>query len=489
MFNVVIAEFRHETNTFSDKRTDLECYKRRSYVLGEAILPYFRAVRCELGGFINVLEPEPDIRLTPVLAANAMPAGPVTGEMFADTCARMTAALRAQDKVDAVLLSLHGAMVTEISQDGEGDFLEAIRQVVGEDTLIVATLDLHANLTEKMQKNADVLINCDEYPHSDMYERGLEAARCVLRTLRGEIRPVMRCARKPLLLASVPTALPAMKQYVDQVHEIEKDPRVLTVSISHGFFCADTAETGLTVVAVTDNDPELAQAIADKIASEIWESRRELRRPLYSAGEAIALAEKEPEGPVVLADVTDNPGGGSTCDGTHLLRAMIEKDVQDAAVALIYDPESVEAAERAGVGNTVHLRLGGKERPEILGGPIECEAYVKLLCDGKYKNAGPMGGGLPVDLRKSAVVVIGGIEVIVSCNITQPFDPQIFRAHGIEPAAKKILVVKSTIHFRAAFEPLAKRVIDVECPGLLPQDPRKLHYVRVKRPAYPLDEI
>ena len=228
-----------------------------------------------------------------------------------------------------------------------------------------------------------------------------------------------------------------MQKHVQRAAGFEKEPGVLSVSIGHGFFCADILEAGLTTLAVTDGDAARAQEIADALADGIWADRALLQRRFYTPEDAIEEARRENAWPVIFADVADNPGGGSTGDGTHLLRAMLKAGVRDAAVALICDPESVAMAEKAGVGNVVHLRLGGKQRPEILGGPIECDAYVKSLNDGKYINDGPMGGGMPMDLQKTAVVVVDGIEVIVSCNVTQTYDVQVFRSHGIEPLKRK----------------------------------------------------
>lgn len=440
-----------------------------------------------MGAFLEVLSRQSEVELIPVVSAGAMPSGPVTDDVAECIRNQVVDAIHTAGKVDGVLLSLHGAMVTESSEDGEGDFLEAIRETVGDDIPIISTLDLHSNFTEKMHANATALIYCDYYPHTDMYERGIEAAELMLATLRGKLKPTMRYAKKPLLLASMATAGPVMKKFVDMAHEFEKNPRVLAVSISHGFFCADIYDLGIGVVVVTDNDGELAQQIADEIADKMWAQRAALIRKLYDADEAITEALGAEEGPIVLSDGADNPGDGSPCDGTHLLRAMIEHDVQNAAVALMFDPESVDMAEKAGVGNEVSLRLGGKIRPDILGEPIECQAYVKLLSDGRYVNKGVMGRGLPVDLMKSAVVVIGGIEVIVTSNVAQPIDAEILRSHGIEPKDKKIIVLKSTVHFRADFEPLAAKILDVECPGLLPQDVTTLDYKNCRRPMYPLD--
>lgn len=489
MFHVVIGEFEHETNTFSSKKTDYACFCGREYMEGDSILSYYKGTNSEMGGVVDILSGQKDIRLWPSVAADAIPAGPVTADMWRRVRDVLAATIAKAGKVDGVLLCLHGAMVTELSEDGEGDLLEEVRALVGPEVPIMATLDLHANITEKMLRCATVLCPYRAYPHSDQRERGIEAAGLMLRTLRGEIRPVMRYAKRPFLLAAIPTAMPAMHKHVQRAAEFEGQSGVLSVSIGHGFFCADIKEAGLTTLCVTNGDADRAQDIAEQLAEGIWQDRAALQRTFYTPEQAIAQAREENLRPVVFADVADNPGGGSTGDGTHLLRAMLKAGVRDAAVALICDPESVDAAFAAGAGSTVSLRLGGKQCPEVLGEPIECQAYVKSLHDGRYVNDGPMSGGLAVDLQGSAVVVVDGIEVIVVRNVTQPYDVQIFRAHGIEPLRRSIVVVKSSVHFRAAFEPLAKKVYDIECPGLMPQNPRAMTYKNLRRPMYPLDEI
>jgi microcystin degradation protein MlrC len=240
---------------------------------------------------------------------------------------------------------------------------------------------------------------------------------------------------------------------------------------------------------VADKDKELAEKTTKELAELIWSLRRELKPDYLAVEPAVAAALAAKEGPVILADQSDNPGGGSTCDGTHILRAMLEKGIKDAAVALIIDPAAVAACHAAGVGATVELSLGGKARPDLLGAPLECTAYVRLLSDGRYINRGQINGGILVDLKKSAVVLIDGIQVIIGSNVTQPYDLEIFYAHGIDPARQKVLLVKSTIHFRAAFEPIASQIINVAAPGLLIMDPAQVDYKRSRRPIYPLDDI
>jgi len=489
MFRIIIAEFKHETNTFSSQRTDFAAYRRSLYAIGDDLVSILTDTATEVGGMLDVLQDEPDVSLIPVVAANAIPAGPVAADVFEDVRDRLAGAIRAHAPVDGILLCLHGAMVTENSEDGEGDLLEAVRQAAGDGTWVMATLDLHANITQKMSRFANVLINYDYYPHADMVDRGREVAQFMLQTLRGEIHPVMVCKSVPIILPPLSTNEAVLRPFVDQMHAYEATPGVLTVSIAHGFLCADIHELGMTVVAVTDQDPEHATRIADELAARLWQDRHRLKPENMSVDEALDEAEKSAEGPVILADLTDNPGGGSPGDGTHILRAMIRRKVKNAAVALICDPESVASCVKAGVGQTVKLRLGGHIYPDLLGQPIECEAYVRLVSDGRYRNRGPMSGGVVVDLQKSAVVLIGGIEVIVTAQVTQPYDVEIFYAHGIDPVQKHLLLLKSTNHFKAAFGPIARRVLNVSVPGLLAQDPRSVDYQNCRRPIYPLDEM
>ncbi|MBQ2865905.1 MAG: M81 family metallopeptidase [Clostridia bacterium] len=489
MFNIVIAELRHETNTFSTIKTDLNAFKNRNYVYGDRLISAYRGIKAELGGFIDVLEKQEDVNIIPAIGANAMPSGKVTQDAIDNICSHMLNALNGPAKVDGVLISLHGAMVTENSDDGEGDFLELVRNAVGADVPIMATLDLHATVTDKKLKNADVLIAYDKYPHSDMYDRAVELAECMLGTLRGELRPVMYSRRLPLVLPMLCTDFGEMAQLVGLSHDIEKDPCVISASFCHGFFAADVHDSGVSTIVVTNNDAKKAEEYAGVLADAIWERRSLLKRDDMTPEDAVAEAKAFSDGLVILADVNDNPGSGSGCDGTHLLRAMLDAGCDNAAIAHIYDPESVRRAMSAGVGNTVHLHLGGKTYPDLLGEPVECDAYVKLISDGKYVNKGPMSGGMTVDLKGSAVVNINGIDVIISSNITQAHDVNIFYAHGIDITQKKMIAVKSAVHFRASFGEYAKRIIDVECRGLIPLSPQNVDYQKLRRPIYPLDTI
>lgn len=488
MHRVIIGAVFHETNTFWPFGTGLEEFKKRNYFLDDVVIEKFRGTRTVLGAFIEVLE-ENGIEVIPTIAAIAEPSGPVTAEAIAQIKQDLFDRCRKAGKVDGILLSMHGAMVTDNDDDGDGEFLESLRAVVGKAIPVVAALDLHTNLTARMVDNATALIPYREYPHADMYHRGLDAAKLMLRILNEEVKPVMKYTRLPMFTALMETGGEACRPIMEQSEEIRRHPGIINASVLHGFYAADTADTCASALVISDGDAELAQQMADQLAETTWKQRVKLGHlDTYTPEEAIAEAEML-EGPVVFADVCDNPGAGSSEDGTHLLRALLKAGVKNVAYAMICDPETVEACIKVGVGNTVEIRLGGKKDAALLGEPIICTAYVKMISDGTYANRGPMHGGLTVNIQKSVVVVVDGISIIVGSVPTQVYDIEIFQSHGLSLKDFKILVVKSSVHYRAAFGPHCKKAFSVECPGGLVVDPKNLCYKKCSRPIYPLDEI
>ena len=487
MYRIIIGSIFHETNTFLPLLTGLEEFRKRNYLIGDDVVQYFHDTHTVLGAFIETLRQNDDCEIIPSIAAIAEPSGLVKSDAIHEIKTVLSETLIREGKVDGILLSLHGAMVTEDEEDGDGDILQSLRAFVGNNVPIVTTLDLHANLTEKMVTNADVFIPYQEYPHVDMYDCGLEAAKIMLKILWGEINPVMRWRHLPLLPAL--TSSGNYSQFRKTIQDIKKDKDVLSASILHGFYLADTKDTGAATLAITNGDSEAAQKIADDLAWTFWINKEYfLSLPTYTPEEAIEDANHINDKPVVFADICDNPGIGSTGDGTHLLRAMIDAKVKDAAYAIITDAETVNLCHKAGVGAYVDIHLGRKQYPELLGTPINCRAYVKKLQDGRYINRGPMHGGLQVNLQKSAVIVVDGITIIVSSIATQTYDIEIFQSHGIMLSDFKILVVKSSIHYRAAFGPYSKKMYSIECPGALTVNPENVNYKKCSRFIYPLDK-
>jgi len=423
-----------------------------------------------------------------VIAANAWPGGVVTRDMFNLVKNLIINVIRNEKNIDGILLSLHGAMALEDSPDGEGDLLETIRTIIGNNIPIIASLDLHANITKKMIVHADSLFPFDNYPHTDMYERGFEAAVALSNLLRKKIKPVLRMKKLQFITPPIRTEESPFKDFLDLAHKWEKKSKVISVSIVAGFSYADIYESGVSVLAQTDNDIQLAQNIVESIAEDMIKRRSEFVHRTLSIKEAIKIGINAEKIPVVLAEVSDNPGGGSPGDGTELLRELINMKAQNVAYANICDPETVDVAIKSGVGSEVLVELGGKSAYN-LGDPIETLGVVKTIADGKFRNKGPMSHGLMNNMGRTVVLGIEGIDIIVTERSFQPWDPQIFRRVGIEPTDKQILVVKSAAHYRAAFGEFASQMIDVDTPGLAPVNIKKLEFKNIRRPIYPLDDL
>ena len=482
-----LAMLSHETNTFSNVPTDRAQFEARHLHYGGEIVETFRGTGTCLGGMIGAAE-RLGARLVPSVAAAASPAGRVTRDIYAHVKDRMLADLRAAGPVDGVLLDLHGAMVTEGLDDGEGDVIAAVRAAVGPDVPIAVTLDLHGNLTEAMVRGADLLHGYKTYPHVDMAERGVEAAERLADTIAGRIRPTAAFRRPPLLppIGSQRTAVGPMRRLYDMADEMERDPKVVSVSILAGFPYADIPEAGLGVYVVTDDDPALAEALAERLARAAWAERHEFVHAGLPVPEAVRRAIASPHRPVVLADMADNTGGGAAGDGTEILRELVRVGARSAVVAGLWDPAAVEACARAGVGQRITLPVGGKV-DDRHGAPLTVTGVVRTLSDGRFVHKGPMGRGLPGRLGTTAVLDVDDVKVILISYRWQTLDPEMLRFVGLEPLDHKIVVVKSTIHYRAAIEPLAAEIIEVDAPGLSSSNLDRFRFERVRRPIFPLD--
>ena len=476
----------HETNTFSPVRTTIESFKNGAYHIGEEIIEAFAGTSTITGGFIDAAE-QLDMQLVPLLWTFATPSGTVEQAVYDTLKAEFIACLDDAGQIDGVLLDLHGAMVTEDIEDAEGDFIRSVREAVGP-VPIVVTLDLHANITEEMATYANTIIGFDTYPHVDCYERGIEAGELIAAIVRGRISPTMVYRQLPLLTAPPAqcTMKPLMGDVVKRLHALEEKKGVVTATLSMGFPFADIHDAGVSVLVTTDDDEPLATKYADEFASYLWKIRDDFRIHLATVEEAIGYADRIQGGPIVLAEGSDNPGGGGPCDGTTILRAFIDADVQDAVIAVIADPDSVESAMAAGVGNSVALNVGGKT-DKTHGAPVALTGYVKTISDGTFVNKGPMGRGKTSAMGRTAVVKVGGVEIILTERRIQPFDTEVLRSVGIEPTDRKLIALKSAVHFRAAYTPIARHILEVDTPGVHSPNLFRYEYQKLRRPIYPLD--
>ena len=477
----------HETNTFSNVPTDRAQFEARDLRYGGEILEVYRDTGTCLGGMIGAAE-RLGATLVPSIAASASPAGRVTRDIYEHVKHRMLADLERAGRLDGVLLDLHGAMVPEGIDDGEGDIIAAVRAVVGPGVPIAVTLDFHGNLGRDMIGKADLLHGYKTYPHVDMAERGAEATERLAQVVSGRIKPTAAWRKPPLMppLGRQGTARGPMRRLYDMADEMEKDPKVISISLFAGFPYADIPDAGLGIYVVTDDDPALAERLAGQLERVAWEHRHEFIHSALPVTEAVARALAAEGRPIVLADMADNTGGGAAGDGTEILRELLRVGARGATVACVWDAAAVAACVKAGVGARITLEIGGKV-DDRHGAPVSVTGTVRTLSDGRFVHRGPMMRGLPGRLGPTAVLDVNDVKVILISYRWQTLDPEMIRFVGIDPLLEKILVVKSTIHYRAAFEPIAKEIIEVDAPGLSSSNLSRFEYRRIRRPIFPLD--
>lgn len=490
-FTVLTAEFSHESNTFSRCPADYAAFLDRGVRLGEDAIAERGNANTPIAGFLDIGRPA-GWRVIHAISAAAQPSGPVTREAF-DRIAGVIVetAKEHAGEIDGVLLGLHGAMVPEFCEDGEGELLERLRAVLGPDVPIGITLDPHANVTRKMTELANIVVSYKTYPHVDVRETGKLAAGIMQRTMTGEIRPVTLRAERPMLeeVNGGRTDIGPMVERIAKARAYEKEPGVFAVSVNGGFGNADIEEVGPTVLVTCEGDRDRHQAFAEALVDDMWQRRFEKVTDFLSVEDAVAEARSyvATSGPLIIADYADNPGGGGYGDATGLLKGMIEADLEDACFGPMVDPEVAAELSKGRPGSTVSVRLGGKVDPEIGGGPLELTGTLVSVSDGAYVGDGPMLGGLRGSWGACAVLRVGDIEILVTTIRSQMTDLQQFRAFGIDPAAKRVVGLKSMQHFRAAFEPIAGKVTVCDSGALCTPDLSKLPYRRVRRPLFPLD--
>lgn len=483
---VAIGQLVHETNTFSKVHTDKKLFEQWDWSTGKDILEKYTDVRDSLGGMIDCARRE-RIELAPTFSAYAYPSGEITEETYSAAEAELLNGIERSGSVDAVCLALHGAAVTEDHDDLEGRILAAVRDLVGSQTPIVATLDLHGNITEEMVEHADVLLGVNYYPHVDFYERGVEALSITKQIVEGDIEPVMRLLRLPLLIPMSTTNLPPAQGVNEVCWKWEESLHVIDCTFFHGFPYADIPKAGVSIVAIANGQAEEADQATEEVASYIQDRRDEFFPEYPSPDEGVKQAKKAAGRPVIINETSDNPGVGCPGDGTRLLGTMLEANLTDACFGYIFDPDVADHAHSSGVGEYIEIQLGGKT-DSLHGEPLNCRAYVKVLSDGQFVHTSPMWQGKKVNLGRSARLQIGSIDVLVCSVKSQVLDEQIFALHGIDVTRYDIVALKSSQHFRASFEPVSGNIITVDSPGLGTTKLSSFHYERLNEHIYPLSE-
>jgi len=493
-FHVLTAEFIHESNTFKKGETGLHAFQVDTLHEGEAAIARHGDVNAELAGFLDVAR-EKGWNVTHTISAHASPGARVSREAYDHIAGKICAAAAAhKDTLDGILLGLHGAMVPDFCEDGEGELLKRLRAIVGLDMPIAATLDLHAMVTPDMVANADIYVSYKTYPHVDMRVTGRHAARLLDDAMAGRVRPATLRAHRPMLdeANGGRTDIPESKALYDAAAAHEAEPGILAVSVNAGFAEADILEMGPTVLVTHDRSvsgaAKRAREIAEAIADRIWEGRRNVVNDFLPVETAAEIAKSHGDGrPLLVADYADNPGAGAYGDATNLLKAMVEAGVTNASFSPMIDPEAAAELHRHKVGDTVTLAVGGKSDPLFGGAPLTLTGEIRLLSDGAFTGDGPIMGGVSHTFGPTAVFRVDGIDILIVTENEQMLDQQQLRAFGIDPEKKSVLALKSMQHFRAAFEPIASRTIVCDSGALATPQAAKRPYRRVRRPVWPLD--
>ncbi|MEX1663432.1 M81 family metallopeptidase [Thioclava sp. 15-R06ZXC-3] len=490
-YSVLSAEIVHETNTFSIVPTDLAAFRRHYLLTGAEAVSVRGDHNTELAGFLDVARAD-GWALTHVLSAAAGPGGRVTRAAFDELVNPLVAAARAA-KHDGILLALHGAMVTDYCEDGEGEILSRLRKVVGRDVPIAVTLDPHANVTRAMCDLADIVVSFNTYPHIDMRETGRRVADILHRTMTGEIRPQTIRVACPMLeeVNGGRTDTGPMIARHAAARAREADPDVFAVSINGGFASADIAEVGPTVLVVGQGDQSGQTAFAQTIIDDIWAKRAEVQNDYMTPKDAARMAAhwSMADGPLIIADYADNPGAGAYGDSTALLAALLDAGVTGACFGPMVDGPATAILHRHNVGDEVSLAVGGKTAPEFGGGPLSLTGQLVWKGDGRVVGDGPMLNGLVRDFGPTAILHVGGIELLIVTHAHQMLDLNQFRTFGIDPAHKRVVALKSMQHFRAAFEPIAGQVIVCDSGAICTTHYERLSYKCVRRPIYPFDTL
>jgi len=489
---VVVAMMKHETNTFSPVPTPMARFARGGDQAqrGEEVLAAYRGTGAGIAAFIDICEAQGWEMVTPI-AANAWPSGPVEQDAYETMVQAICEAVEAG--CDAAMLDLHGAMVTERLEDGEGELLRRVR-AIAPDLPIAVALDMHANVYPGIVDNATVIAGYQTYPHVDTFDTARRAGEALVRVLKGEATPAMAWGNRPMLphVMRQGSGDGPNKALQERAAEMEAKGEALLASVFTGFPHADIKNAGLSAVVVTDGDPGAAEALRDELLDMAWRAREDFVYRIEPLAESLARAKAMTEGPVILLDHYDNAASGGTMDTMTVLGAILDAGLDNVAAFAIHDPEAVQEMIAAGIGTEVTVELGGKSDMPALGlkgEPRQVTGRVRVITDGRFRNRGPMGRGILMDMGPSVVLDTGKVEIVVISKYQEPNDLNAFFSVGIDPHQKSYIMLKSRVHWRAGLGDLARDVVDCAGTGVCTSDYSQLDFKNVRRPIYPLDLI
>lgn len=484
---IMIATFGQETNTFSPARIGVDKFLPNGWIKAEELLDGFRGTKSYLGGAIAACD-EYGVEILP-LDSVEIDGGPmITAEGLEELMDHFCSQVKANwQQADGLFLGMHGAGSAQGIEDLEAYVLTKLREIVGRDYPIMSSLDIHGNITPQMLELSDGLFVIKEYPHTDMAEAAYLATKTLIRTIRGEIKPVMTLEILPIILPNTTTTTiePPMATVRDYFAAYGREHGFIDVTMVQGFSANDQYWAGASVLIVAERD---ATAEAKELAQYFWDRRHDFDPHPLTAAEAIDRAQAyDGDGYVVINESSDNPGSGCPGDGTHLLRELVNRNLPKTVFAFIYDPETALQAHQAGVGKTIHARIGGKTA-EICGEPMELDVEVVNLSDGNFNYVTPQNFGVAVCLGLTARLRHKNVEIVVASYRTQSFDDRPLVITGGDPHQYKIICLKSAGHFRAYFKTRAGLIVPCEMPGLRSTNLKTYPYTKIRHPVYPLDD-
>jgi microcystin degradation protein MlrC len=484
---IAVGSIMQETNTFSPVPGTLDSFRRVFYACGDAVAEQLGDSSTEVTGFYDVLLAAGH-GVVPTVAAMAVSGGRLTRPTYELLRDQLISRLAGEDRLDGLLLALHGAMCVEGDDDGDGSLLADVRAVVGSDLPVFVTHDLHANLTKRRASLCDGIVGYHTAPHVDHRETGRRAARLLLRTLEEKIRPRNYLRKLPFIAPSVRmnTAISPLGPIIKRAQELEANPLTPAISAFWMQPWLDVEEAGAAVNVVCYGSPQDASGPLEELGDAMWETRHELSLSLWTARDAIREALREEGRPCVFADTGDAPSGGAAGDSNHLLAALAEARGSETALITLTDAEAAKQMHAAGTGAELCLRLGGsvdRERFE----PLPFTGRVGRLTDGKFRYSGEIAKGQEVCMGLAGVFEVGAIKVVVHERPVFTHDPALYRSYGLEPAEAKIVVVKTPTQFRACYEPFAHRIFEIDTPGVCNTNLTSFNFERIPRPMFPFD--
>ena len=486
--------FHHETNTFQSVKTDYDSFADYEFLRGSQIADRHATSKFTLAGYFQSAQ-KFEFDLVPLLWAFTGPTGTITKDAFDRIATEMIDMLKENGPWDGVLLAQHGAAVSDEYPDMDGEISRRVREVVGLETPVVMTLDLHSNITQDQVDNTDAIVAFRTNPHLDPVERAVEASDILVKTIRGEVRPVQHLVQVPMIINIVkqPTSFGPMKEIMDEVDEVLEKPGVLSASCGQGFPYADVDQMGVSFLVVTDGDAELAEKQANWLARRAWDRRAELQNDSPSIEEAISSAMNAPsdDRPTAIMDVGDNVGGGGTADSTHLLAEAIRQGLkgEQSLLLSLFDPSAVQACVSAGVGSTVTLKVGAGT-DHLHGEPVEVTGYVRAITDGKFEEPKPIHGGfrffdygpsVALDTEDGHTIALHTVRGIGNMSREQ------YYFMGIFPEKYRVIICKGTVSPRAAYEPIAREIIMADSQGVTSANMSSFSYEHRREPLYPFE--